>query len=98
MIFINNISKEVEPLEKRLNKEKWQNMIQQFATSPFWVLVQKEIRDHVKSVRFNILLVIILLTCVGSLYAALSSVKELANQIDTSRSEEHTSELQSRPH
>lgn len=84
MIFINNISKEVEPLEKRLNKEKWQNMIQQFATSPFWVLVQKEIRDHVKSVRFNILLVIILLTCVGSLYAALSSVKDLANQIDTS--------------
>ena len=35
-------------------------------THPFWVIVQKEVRDHVKSWRFIILIAIILLTCIGT--------------------------------
>src|SRR5690606_3686961 len=35
---------------------------------PFWVIVRKEITDHVSSWRFIILLSLILLTCFGSLY------------------------------
>jgi len=39
---------------------------------PFWVIVYKEISDHVRSWRFIILIAIIALTCFGSLYTALS--------------------------
>ena len=37
---------------------------------PFWVIVNKEIRDHVRSWRFIILLAIITLTCMGALYTS----------------------------
>lgn len=43
---------------------------------PFWVMVNKEIRDHVRSWRFIILLAIILLTCMGSLYTALANISQ----------------------
>lgn len=42
--------------------------------SPFWVIVRKEISDHVRSWRFIILILIIALTCMGSLYTALSNI------------------------
>lgn len=54
---------------------------------PFWVIVQKEISDHVKSWRFLILMVIIALTCFGSLYTALANVGKFAvkgNEFDDS--------------
>lgn len=38
---------------------------------PFWVIVHKEISDHVKSWRFLILIGIIALTCMGSLYTQI---------------------------
>lgn len=38
---------------------------------PFWVIVHKEIADHVHSLRFIILISIIVLTCMGALYTAL---------------------------
>ena len=41
---------------------------------PFWVIVNKEVADHVKSWRFIILIVIIALTCMGSLYTALTNI------------------------
>ena len=41
---------------------------------PFRVIVNKEISDHVKSWRFIILIAIILLTCLGSLYTALTNI------------------------
>lgn len=44
------------------------------ATHPFWVIVNKEITDHVRSWRFIILLAIIALTCMGSMYTALTSI------------------------
>ena len=43
---------------------------------PFWVIVNKEIRDHVRSWRFIILLAIITLTCMGALYTSLTSMRE----------------------
>ncbi len=43
---------------------------------PFWVIVQKEISDHVRSWRFNVLLFLILLTCFGSLYTSITNLVE----------------------
>ena len=40
---------------------------------PFWIMVQKEVTDHVKSWRFLILISIIALTCLGSMYTGLKS-------------------------
>ena len=48
------------------------------AQGTFWVMVQKDVADHVKSWRFIILTAIIFLTSFGSLYAALSNFTELA--------------------
>ncbi|GIP57455.1 ABC transporter permease [Paenibacillus woosongensis] len=45
-------------------------------TSPFGVLVRKEISDHIRSWRFMLLLGIILLTCIASLYTAMNSIQE----------------------
>lgn len=42
---------------------------------PFWVIVQKEISDHVRSWRFIILLAILVLACTGALYTALTNLK-----------------------
>ncbi len=41
---------------------------------PFWVMVNKELRDHVRSWRFVILLCLIMLTCLGSLYTSLTNL------------------------
>ena len=45
---------------------------------PFWVIVQKEISDHVRSWRFIILITLIVLTCLGSIYAALTGMGHAA--------------------
>ena len=44
--------------------------------NPFWVIVNKEIADHIKSWRFLILVSIIALTCLGSMYTALTNISE----------------------
>lgn len=49
---------------------------------PFWVIVSKEVTDHVKSWRFIILIAIISLTCIGSIYSAISSLKVAAKPTD----------------
>jgi len=41
---------------------------------PFWVIVNKEIGDHIRSWRSVILVLIIALTCMGSLYTALTNI------------------------
>ena len=41
---------------------------------PFRVIVNKEISDHVRSWRFILLIAIIALTCMGSMYTALSNI------------------------
>jgi ABC-2 type transport system permease protein len=40
---------------------------------PFWVIVHKEISDHVKSWRLIIMVILIAMTCFGSLYTALTN-------------------------
>jgi len=44
------------------------------APHPFWAIVDKEVSDHLRSWRFNILLVLILLTCFGSLYISVTNI------------------------
>ncbi|MFC2137807.1 ABC transporter permease [Bacteroidota bacterium] len=46
-------------------------------------MVQKEITDHFRSWRFMILLIIIILTCLGSLYASLSNFSEIVKKTST---------------
>ncbi len=41
--------------------------------SPFWVIVQKEISDSIRSWRFIIMVALIGLTCMGSLYTSLTN-------------------------
>ena len=41
---------------------------------PFWVIVNKEVSDHMRSWRFIIMIVLIALTCMGSLYTALTNI------------------------
>ncbi|HWV74971.1 MAG TPA: ABC transporter permease subunit [Pseudosphingobacterium sp.] len=53
---------------------------------PFYVLVAKEIADHIRSWRFIVLLLLILLTCLGSLYTSISNISkaiEKANDPDS---------------
>lgn len=47
---------------------------------PFWVMVQKEMSDQLKSWKFIILIGIIVLTSIGSLYTALSNFSEAVNE------------------
>lgn len=48
--------------------------------NPFWVMVQKEIADHIRSWRFIVLLSIIVLTCIGSMYTGLSNIADAVKQ------------------
>lgn len=49
---------------------------------PFRVIVQKEISDHVRSWRFIILIGIIALTCLGSMYTALTNMGNAVKSSD----------------
>ena len=56
------------------------------ATSPFFVMVQKEVADQVRSWRFIILAGLILLTFVGSMYVSLGNIsKAVSNLRDPDR-------------
>jgi ABC-2 type transport system permease protein len=44
------------------------------ALSSFWVIVNKEISDLVRSWRFIIMIALVAITCMGSLYTALSNI------------------------
>jgi ABC-2 type transport system permease protein len=57
-----------------LKKHKAMNNIKEKISHPFWIIVHKEISDHVRSWRFIILIVIIGLTCMGSMVTSLSSI------------------------
>jgi ABC-2 type transport system permease protein len=50
--------------------------------NPFWVIVNKEISDHIKSWRFLILISLIALTCLGSMYSALTNISEAIKESD----------------
>ncbi len=50
-------------------------------TSPFWIMVQKEISDHIHSWRFIVLLALIVFTCFGSLYTSIGNLQEALNNL-----------------
>ncbi|WP_150275054.1 ABC transporter permease [Paenibacillus tepidiphilus] len=45
-------------------------------SSAFWVMVQKELGDHIRSWRFTILIGIIVLACIGSIYSSLTAIRD----------------------
>ena len=49
---------------------------------PFMVILNKEISDHVRSWRFIILIILIALTCLGSMYTALTNIGTAVKQND----------------
>lgn len=49
---------------------------------PFWVIVGKEISDYVRSWRFIILITLIALTCMGSMYTALTNMSKAVKPND----------------
>jgi len=66
--FNNNAKK--SPYSMSLNRNKVQH--------PFWVMVSKEISDQVRSWRFIILVALIALTCLASVYTALTQFPKSA--------------------
>jgi len=54
--------------------------------SPFWVIVHKELGDHMRSWRFGILIAIVVLACIGSVYAAITALRNgvQSNETDSS--------------
>jgi ABC-2 type transport system permease protein len=71
----------INQLFTRINFSKWMANDNR-VIHPFRVIVQKEISDHVRSWRFIILIAIILLTCLGSLYTALSNMSHAVKPND----------------
>ena len=68
-------SKEVKPNSSALS-----------AASPFSVMVRKEVADHVRSWRFIIMVVLILLTFLGAMYVSLKNISSaVANEQDPDR-------------
>lgn len=55
--------------------------------SPFRIIVQKEIADHVRSWRFLVLIILIILTFVASMYVSLSNLK---SAVGNSNDPDHT--------
>jgi len=55
------------------------------SNSTFWVIVQKEFNDYISSWRIIILLAIILLTCVGSLYTAVTTIQDVIDANDSAQ-------------
>ena len=68
-------SKEVKPNRSTLS-----------AASPFSVMVRKEVADHVRSWRFIIMVVLIMLTFLGAMYVSLKNISSaVANEQDPDR-------------
>jgi len=59
------------PAEQKRASENMQHK----AKSAFWVMVEKEFSDHIRSWRFTILLAIITLACIGSIYSAIKAIQ-----------------------
>lgn len=55
--------------------------------SVFFSIVRKEFTDYIKSWRIIILLIIILLTCLGSLYTAVTTIQDVITSADDSARE-----------
>lgn len=63
----------------KLNSEETPK-VKERALNPFWVIVQKEMADHIRSWRYIILLALIGLTCLASLYTASQTIRDVVSQ------------------
>lgn len=64
-----------DPLvEAKKSKTEGERKKQPNGSNPFWVIVNKEISDHVRSWRFIVMIALLILTCMGSLYTALANI------------------------
>lgn len=62
------------------------NILQQQSAGPFGIMVRKETGDHIRSWRFIVMLILVVLTFLGSLYISLSNInKAVANINDPDR-------------
>jgi ABC-2 type transport system permease protein len=53
--------------------------------SVFWAIVRKEFTDYITSWRIIILLAIIALTCLGSLYTAITTIRDVVSSSDEAK-------------
>lgn len=62
------------------------NVLQQQSARPFGIMVRKETGDHIRSWRFIVMLILVVLTFLGSLYISLGNInKAVANINDPDR-------------
>ena len=64
------VAKLPKGIKQVLEKRKTETKFSRSAHHPFWVIVNKEIADHVRSWRFLILIGIIVITCIGAMLNA----------------------------
>ena len=85
MIFTIATLKEVKTMNslfKHIHQGRY-SLSKDSAIHPFWIMVKKEISDHVRSWRFFILIAIIALTCFSSVYTAIANMEKMARPEDT---------------
>jgi ABC-2 type transport system permease protein len=71
---------------KRILPERENYSHQPINSGPFAVMVRKEVADHIRSWRFIVMLILIILVFLGTLYISLSHIKEaVANVQDSDR-------------
>lgn len=78
MKFTIGTSKGGRRLERRFDFKAWfvrSERERERITHPFWVIVEKETADFIGSWRSIILIAILALTCIGSLYTAISNIR-----------------------
>ena len=54
----------------------------QIHTNPLWVMVRKEIAGHIRSWRFIVLLILVVLTFWGSMYVSMSNIKKVVSNAE----------------
>lgn len=61
-------------VKKSISFPEWSR--ERSSSGSFRVMVQKEIGDHIRSWRFGILIGIIVLACIGSIYSAVTAIRD----------------------
>ncbi len=63
-------------------KSKWQSV----SSGPFAVMVKKEVADHIRSWRFIVMLILIILVFLGTLYISFSHIRQAVSNVQDSDS------------
>jgi len=57
------------------------SQVRQHPVSPFWVMVRKETGDHIRSWRFIVMLMLVVLTFLGSMYVSVGNISKAVNNM-----------------